>query len=343
MTRSRLWFLCAIFMLAVSCASTSGSLNSPFGAPSDEDAPQIEEASAESLFPGDPVLTIRFVNQVSPASTLLSTTDCRLEQETSALELGERARQEALSDGLRLVEVTGMEGIQAEQETTKWCWAACVQAVLRHSRAVPEGTPLEQAEIARHFHGDDRISGADQAILVRALAPEVELEITENGLDCGADLRVLGVDPLIEALAQGELVVAGLRSPSGEAGHIVLITGAVFGEVVRREWEEKTQDHVLDFFERQVSAKLESGVRRVRRELDDMMEQRCSRYALEELRISDPTPGVGSTRMSGEEFRTTCDFFLTQSMAREILSTEFNSLRLFEELDEALSEGSEVN
>ena len=319
--------------MVAACASSTGSTSAPDGGGVSKTSPEIYHGEAESLFPGDPVLSIRFARQLSPQSTLRTTSGTRLAAEAAALDLKGRARQEALPGGRRLVEVTGLQGIEASQETLSWCWAACVQMVLMHAEELPEGAPLEQKEIARHFHGEDRISGADQAILIRALAPEVELEITNNGFDFGADLRVLGVDPLLEALARGEMVVTGLRSPESAVGHICVITGAVFAEIEVNETEQQVTKSILDGLERRVSWGSEA-----RDGLEDMRAQSCSKYALEELRIIDPWPGKGAQTMSAEEFRKSCDFFLSQSMAREILSTDFNSLRLTEKAADRVSE-----
>ena len=100
--------------------------------------------------------------------------------------------------------------IEADQDNSQWCWAACIQMVLKHYRY-----DIDQADIVRQVFGREVNLPADPWTLVAALNRRyVNDEGDRFGLVSGpADL----------AIARAELI-AGRPLIVGTLGHAMVLT-----------------------------------------------------------------------------------------------------------------------
>lgn len=316
------------------CAQLEGSLR-PSGSRGDAEAAPTEHAAElpdGGLFQGDPPFTVRFVHQFAPSAFLRTTARAELCERADPATSTAPARVEIFDDNLFRVRVDGVEGVCSAQEEDAWCWAACVQTVLGHTLS-RGAVGVSQRQLADYFHGEGRVRGAGMAVLVRALAPRIELDLAGQGVDLGADLRIQGADPLVEGLSSGELAVLGLDQGGG-LGHAVVVLGATYARI---EDAERTA-RLCDVGIRAACARLGVGSEG-EAFLNERVREMNGLYALESVTVFDPWDGGGVREIEGEELRRTCDFILTQAAAREILTTPYNSLEF---IDDQLASASEV-
>lgn len=135
-----------------------------------------------------------------------------------------RWSQEESADG----EVTlglpadALDGIQQEQAGQNWCWAACVQMVLRS-----HGFDRTQAEIVRRTFGDVRDAGASPT---QFLATLDNWQLSKNGRPYSIHCRPFARSPhlldIIQELKKNQPVILGYAHPQG--GHAVVITAVKY-------------------------------------------------------------------------------------------------------------------
>ena len=140
---------------------------------------------------------------------------------------------QALESGAVRIEVTDVASAYVKQITDETCWAASVEA---YGEATQAPFAIDQIEIADRFNLNGGEGNRDGDLFKILLAfQELQNKNSQwSGKFAGSAGAVLMLGPplreVVESLARGVPLVAGLPGSGASAGHIVLIVGGEFAQ-----------------------------------------------------------------------------------------------------------------
>jgi hypothetical protein len=123
------------------------------------------------------------------------------------------------------LEVSGVDGIEAEQERADFCWAAAIQTVLAF-----HGVEVEQCEAVRAVFGDCDKNRAHSASLGQIVCALNGWHPNTVGRPAALTATPFGsnANSILAELANNRPVVIGLRKHGSKIGHVCILMAAEY-------------------------------------------------------------------------------------------------------------------